>query len=172
MKRKLGGALLGCVIGLAGCGGEFVSGPGEVSLGGLTYDVRDGGKFVGEALTPVAAMPTGSVAVYSGVLRGNILGTYRSGDLDAQADFAAGSIDVQGSVDFTGSGSQGIVAFNETATISGNGFSHSDVSLSNPTNFETINGNFYGPSAELIGGTAVIGIGGGDVFTGAFVASQ
>ncbi len=168
MKRLLVSVL--CLF-AAGCGGGIgVSGPGEISLAGLTYDVRPGMGFVGMAETGVAAMPVTGGATYTGQVRGNIIDTYQTGAAQVVADFAVGTAVASGSVDFAGADGFGIVSYNETATISGNGFSHS--SLSSGPGVVTVSGKFYGPGADVAAGIVGVEVTGGNIFVGAFITAK
>ena len=151
-----------------GGGGTSTSGPGEVTFAGLTYDVLNGGNFVG--LAPATNVPTGGIASYAGVVRGNILGDYRDGRINATADFGAATLNVSGQIDFTDvSTGDGIVSFNETTTISGTQFSSSSTTSGTQT---TISGSFYNTDASVIGGTVFTTAASGSSMLGAFIGSS
>ncbi len=169
-------AVLGATLAsLAACGGSSgcIGGPGEVAFGGLRYDVCPGvSDFVGLDQTDPTAMPaTGGDVTYTGVLRGNVNGTYRDGTAQVVADFVTPEATVSGNIDFNGASGVGIVDFTETVPITGSSFGNSGAGGSR-TN---INGAFYGDNAEVAAGTVIIdglGSSGGNIMIGRFITTQ
>lgn len=137
------------VLQLAACGSS-TSGPGESSFGGLTYDVRNGGKFVGLPVT--STMPTSGTATYNGVLRMNAsTANYFDGTSKMTVDFATKTGQASGTIDFKGERGLGVYQFDRPVTINGSRFSSAFEAGDGIFRPAHIIGNFYGPDAAVVG---------------------
>ncbi|MDZ7906763.1 MAG: hypothetical protein U5N55_14075 [Cypionkella sp.] len=139
------------VFALSSCG-PSVSGPAEISYGGLTYDVRDGGNFIG---LPVANdLPNSGTAEYNGVLRMNASSDeYYNGTSKLVVDFATASGSASGRVDFKGENGLGIYSFDRSITVDGTSFvSQSEDQIDDNIPAQIV-GDFYGDDASVVGAT-------------------
>lgn len=142
--------------------------------------------------TPVGSMPTSGTASYTGkttgvaVYQGGNGGYILSGSFTATADFAANTLDaaftnISATNVVTGTVYDSFTNFSAAATISGNTFSGTTASTAtNPVLVTagpysgTIDGAFYGPSAQEIGGVWTLTTNGGAGWsaTGSFGGKQ
>ena len=130
--------------------------------------------------TPLAGVPAGGTATYTGLSVGQFVDT----GIDASTDYAATiSLSVNFSAktisgtlsNFTGiSSSSGALAAAVTGTVSGNQFSGTMVANDAATTLGngTMSGKFYGPAAEEMAGTYGIAIGANQGMIGAFGARR
>lgn len=165
------------LIGLALCGSLCACGTGpsridgEFSLAGLSYDLSDGGAFVGLDPTQSTQMPLSGNATYQGILQGAVDDIYRTGTATVSVDFATASLTASGEVDYFGVGDLGMITFATEGTVTGNSFTATDT-VSYGAGLQNLTGRFYGPQADLAAGTLSISTETSQSFNGAFITEK
>lgn len=142
------------ILGAASCG-PSVSGPAEISAGGLTYDVRDGGRFVGLPLTEASAMPTAD-ATYSGRYQLQVGAFLEKGDATLGLDIATGDLALTVRAEFPSEAPIQIYQNTFQATVTGTEFQADttvflpEIGVSEVDQY--ISGRFYGDDGSVIAG--------------------
>lgn len=183
MNDKL---VIGAFFFISACGGGGSVAPttdpplpselGKISYGGLNYSPLNGGVFDGMPVTDIAQMPTsGASAVFEGVTRGRIDEYYETGTAKLVANFDAGTLLAEGSVNFAGAGGHGVIDYSQEANIMGNSFygiSETDPNKNPNLTPVTVTGKFYADNADMAAGTITSPAPGGSEFTGVFITKR
>lgn len=123
------------------------------TVGTPNKTVLDGSHWIAGRLTPTVDMPTTGTATYSGQVRGmaSESGGVHSlnGTINLNANFETGNITGQLDIRYAATGAAYAVTNLSGVSISGNSFAGS---LSGSNNTGAINGSFYGPAANEVGG--------------------
>lgn len=174
----------GIVVGEEGRQGVVIVEPGAVGAEYQTFGswVRGGSSprvGVGSfgARTGAANMPTAGQARYRGESTGffdGLAGDYATASrVEVTTDFSDVRVVSTGTQRFSLDGSDGVgrsdprLDFDATGTVSGDGFS---ADISNRMGTGSVDGQFYGPNAEEVGGTFAT-TGSGGTYIGAFGAN-
>ncbi|EXJ11407.1 MULTISPECIES: transferrin-binding protein-like solute binding protein [Nitrincola] len=119
--------------------------------------VMDGSHWIAGTLTPTTSMPVTGSATYTGQIRGT---AHEGGALHAlngstnlTANFGTGNISGQLNVQYANTGAAYATSNLSGVTISGNQFGGS---LSGSNNAGAIQGGFFGPAAQEVGGNWAI----------------
>lgn len=119
--------------------------------------VMDGSHWIAGTLTPTTSMPTTGTATYTGQVRGT---AHEGGALHAlngstnlTANFGTGNISGQMNIRYANTGAAYATSHMSGVTISGNRFGGS---LSGADNAGVIQGGFFGPAAQEVGGNWAI----------------
>lgn len=161
----------------AACG-PSTTGPAEITTAGLTYDVRNGGSFVGLALTQPDALPSGT-ASYTGVYQMQLDEFLEKGTATLELDMMAAGFELQMRAEFPDAAPRQVVDLTFEGDVANGRLSHSSLQLdpltSSSEQIAEVSADFYGDDGSVIAGhySQFLGsVSAGDLVFGTFIVAD